>query len=259
MFSVGVPTGCACHTPQPDFPLSWTQLMEKADWSITLRTFGMLGGSEDKRREADALRADAEALLARAFAENRLQARACFGVWPAERAGDDIVVQGGSVLHTMRQQAVSDKPRLALADFLPAQGGYVGAMQVAIGGAQEWAAELDAANDPYSALLVAAVANMLAEALAECTQDVVESIWPVDASRMIRPACGYPSQPDHSEKRTVFSLLDATTRTGTTLTETHMMQPASAVCALIFNHPAAQYFAVGSVGEDQLADYEARK
>ncbi len=259
VFSVGVPTGCACHTPQPDFPLSWTQLMEKADWSITLRTFGMLGGSEDKRREADALRTDAEALLARAFAENRLQARACFGIWPAERAGDDIVVQGGSVLHTMRQQAVSDKPRLALADFLPAQGGYVGAMQVAIGGAQEWSAELDAANDPYNALLVAAVANMLAEALAECTQDVVESVWPVDASRMIRPACGYPSQPDHSEKRTVFSLLDATTRTGTTLTETHMMQPASAVCALIFNHPAAQYFAVGSVGEDQLADYEARK
>ena len=260
VYTVGVPAGCSCHTPQPDFPLSWQQIVDRADWSITLRTFGMLGGADDKRREADVLRADAEAILAQAISESRLKAKACCGIWPAERAVDDIVLQDGTRLYTMRQQAVSDSPRLALADFVAAQGGYVGAMQVAICGAEEWAAEFNVANDPYSALLVAAVANMLAEALAECTQAVIESeLWPVTNSRMIRPACGYPSQPDHSEKQTVFALLDATHHTGTTLTETCMMQPVASVCALVFNHPAAQYFAVGHIGDDQRADYEARK
>ena len=131
-------------------------------------------------------------------------------------------------------------------------------MQLSITGADEWSAELNAANDPYNALLISALANMLAEALAECTQRCVEQVWPIDGTSMVRPACGYPSQPDHQEKRTVFSLLNATERTGTTLTETGMMQPASAVCALIFNHYAASYFAVGPISEEQRADYEAR-
>ena len=259
VFTVGVPEGCACHHPQPDFPLSWEQLLAKADWSITLRTFGMHNArTEEKKREADKLRTDAEALLNRALAEGRIHARSCFGIWPAARCGDDIEVQGGAVLYSLRQQKVSDKPRIALADFVQEKNGYVGAMQMAITGADEWSAELNAANDPYNALLISALANMLAEALAECTQDCVEQIWPVAVSNMVRPACGYPSQPDHQEKRTVFSLLNATERTGTTLTETCMMQPSSAICALIFNHPSAQYFAVGSIGDDQRADYEAR-
>ena len=259
VFTVGVPFGCACHTPQPDFPLSWEQLLEKADWSITLRTFGMNAAkTEDKKREAEKLKADAEALLHRALKENRLQARSCFGIWPAHRQDDDMVVQGGSVLYSLRQQKISDKPRIALADFVSAQEGYVGAMQLAITGADEWSAELNAANDPYNALLIAAIANMLAEALAECTQDCIEQVWPVADSAMVRPACGYPSQPDHREKLTVFSLLNATERTGTTLTETCMMQPASAICALVFNHPDARYFAVGPIGDDQRIDYEIR-
>ncbi len=259
VFSVGVPAGCACHHPQPDFPLSWEQLLAKADWSITLRTFGMNAAkSEEKIREADKLRADAEGLLQRALLENRLQARACFGIWPAARQGDDLVVQDGTVLHSLRQQKISDKPRMALADFVSLDNGYVGAMQMAITGADEWSAELNAANDPYNALLIAALANMLAEALAECTQDCVQQVWPCVGSSMVRPACGYPSQPDHQEKRTVFSLLNATERTGTTLTETCMMQPASAICALIFNHPQARYFAVGPIGDDQRGDYESR-
>ena len=194
----------------------------------------------------------------RALAEGRIHARSCFGIWPAARCGDDIEVQGGAVLYSLRQQKVSDKPRVALADFVQEKNGYVGAMQMAITGADEWSAELNTANDPYNALLISALANMLAEALAECTQDCVEQIWPVAESNMVRPACGYPSQPDHQEKRTVFSLLNATERTGTTLTETCMMQPSSAICALIFNHPSAQYFAVGPIGDDQRADYEAR-
>lgn len=259
VFTVGVPEGCSCHHPQPDFPLSWQQLLDNADWSITLRTFGLTGAhTEEKKREAAALRADAEALLQRALKENRLRARACFGIWPAVRQQDDIVVQGGTVLHSLRQQKVSDKPRLALADFVAEQNGYVGAMQLSITGADEWSSELNAANDPYNALLISALANMLAEALAECTQRCVEQVWPIDGTSMVRPACGYPSQPDHQEKRTVFSLLHATEHTGTTLTETCMMQPASAVCALIFNHHAASYFAVGPISEEQRADYEAR-
>lgn len=259
VFTVGVPTGCSCHNPQPDFPLSWEQILNKADWSITLRTFGMNAAkTEEKLREAEQLRADAEALLKRALSENRLQARSCFAIWPATRQDDDMVVQDGTVLYSLRQQKVSDKPRVALADFIAPQNGYVGAMQMAITGADEWSAELNAANDPYNALLISAVANMLAEALAECTQDCVEQVWPVQGSSMVRPACGYPSQPDHQEKRTVFSLLNATQLTGTTLTETCMMQPSSAICALIFNHPEARYFAVGPIGDDQRADYEAR-
>lgn len=259
VFTLGVPTGCACHTPQPDFPLSWQQLKEAADWNIMLHTFGMLGrDSAEKVKEAQSLRADAEALLEKAIAEGRLQARGCFGIWAARKNGDDMLLPDGTVLYSMRQQKSSKSPRLALVDFVSEQGGYVGAMQVAIGGADEWAAEFNAANDPYNALLVAAVANMLAESLAECTQQIVEQVWPVEGSQMVRPACGYPSQPDHEEKRTVFTLLNATAHTGTTLTETCMMQPASAVCALIFNHPHARYFAVGAMGDDQRADYAAR-
>lgn len=259
VFTLGVPTGCACHTPQPDFPLSWQQLKDAADWNIMLHTFGMLGrDSAEKVREAETLRADATALLERAIAEGRLQARGCFGIWPACKNGDDMLLPDGTVLYSMRQQKVSNSPRLALVDFVSEQGGYVGAMQVAIGGADEWVAEFNAANDPYNALLVAAVANMLAEALAECTQQIVEQVWPVEGSQMVRPACGYPSQPDHAEKRTVFSLLNATEHTGTTLTETCMMQPAAAVCALIFNHPHAKYFAVGPIGDDQRSDYAQR-
>lgn len=259
VFTIGVPVGCACHTSQPDFPLSWQQLREVADWNIVLQTFGVLGrDSEDKRREAATLREDAAALLERALAEGRLQARGCFGIWKVKKNAEDLVLPDGKILHTLRQQKVSQSPRLALADFVPGTEGYVGAMQVTISGAEEWAAELNAANDPYNALLVSAVANMLAEAMAECTQSVAEQLWPVEGSQMIRPACGYPSQPDHAEKITVFSLLAATTHTGATLTETCMMQPASSVCALIFNHPHAAYFAVGPIGTDQRADYAAR-
>lgn len=259
VFSVGVPEGCTCHTPQPDYPLTWQQILDKADWTITLRTFDLLGGDVSKQHEASRLRADAETLLQRALKEKRLKARACFGIWPAVHEGaEDLMLPDGTVLHSLRQQKPSLSRCLALADFVDAGQGYVGAMQVSVCGADEWAAELNAACDPYNALLIAAVANMLAEALAECVQDVVTQLWPVAGSSMIRPACGYPSQPDHAEKRTVFALLEAGRRTGACLTETCMMSPASSVCALLFNHPQARYFTVGVLGADQRADYERR-
>ncbi len=280
IFTVGVPCRCTCCAPAPgrepdvapDFALSWEQLMQRADWSILLRTFEMQDvwnpargamhdhAPADKVRQAQELMEDARELMRRQEKESRFQARACFGIWPARREGDDIVVQGGTVLHTLRQQKESRSPRLSLADFVSPQpqGGYVGALQLSITGAEAWETELNAAHDTYNALLCGALSHMLAEALAECAQDCIRQIWPEDGSAIIRPACGYPSQPDHAEKGTVFALLNATERTGATLTESFMMRPASSVCALLFNHPQARYFAVGTIGEDQKEDYEAR-
>ncbi len=271
VFTVGVPFGCSCHDPQPDFPLTWEALMERADWSILFSFFEMKGVWNPARGEfhADApaarlaearlLQADALGLFRRACAENRFRARAAFGIWPARVEGDDIVVQGGSVLHTLRQQKAGDagKPRFALADFVAPAGkpGYVGAMQLSVTGADAWAAEFEGAGDSYNALLCPALSCMLAEALAECTQGCMAELW---GGNVIRPACGYPSQPDHEEKRTVFSLLNAAELTGASLTDTCMMQPLASVCALVFNHPQARYFAVGAIGDDQRRDYEVR-
>lgn len=270
IMTVGVPDRRACF--QPDFPVRWESLLERADWSIMLRVFDMHdvwnparnalhdNAPAEKAAQAETLLADAHALLRRAIEENRLQARSCFGIWPAHRVDDDIVVQGGTTLHTLRQQKASDKPRLALADFVPPVPcqGYVGAMQLSITGADSWADELNASHDTYNALLIAALANMLAEALAELTHECVNTVWPTESSVSIRPACGYPSQPDHAEKRIIFDLLQATERTGAQLTESCMMQPSSSVCALLFNHPQARYFAVGPIADDQREDYEKR-
>lgn len=272
VFTVGTPCGCSCCHPAPDFPLTWQEIMDCADWSILLRVYDMqhvwnparqaphADAPAEQLAQAESLMSDARTMLETAIREDRLHARACFGIWPAHREGDDIRLQGGVKLHTMRQQKQSDKPRIALADFVPPAPyeGYVGAMQLSVSGAEAWSSELEKANDTYSALLCQALANMLAEALAECTQKCVESVWTVGEGAAIRPACGYPSQPDHAEKRIVFDLLDAPTRTGASLTDTCMMQPAASVCALIFHHPQARYFAVGPMGDDQYADYEAR-
>lgn len=272
VFTVAVPLGCPCCTRQPDFPVSWDELMQHADWSILLRFFEMqdvwnparqamhANAPEEKVQIAQGLMDDARALLSRAASENRLHARACFGIWPAHAVGDDIVVQGGRVLHTMRQQKETDKVRLALSDYVAPEPheGYVGALQLSITGGDEWAAEFNAEHDTYNALLVPALCSMLAEALAEVANAKVNEVWPTDNSVSIRPACGYPSQPDHAEKRTVFALLNATQLTGGTLTENDMMHPLASVCALLFNHPQAKYFAVGPIGDDQREDYDNR-
>ncbi len=273
VYTVAVPQGCSCCGKTPDFAVSREKLMERADWSILLRIYGLQDvwnpvracmhpdAPAEKMAQAAELMRDARALIERGLAESRLHARACFGVWPAQSVGDDIEVQGGTVLHTLRQQKQADKPRIALADFVaPApHAGYVGAMQLSVSGAEQWAAEFRELHDSYNAILCEAVANMLAEALAECTQECALQVWPKPGgSAFIRPACGYPCQPDHAEKRTVFALLNATEHTGSSLTDTCMMTPAASVCALLFNHAAARYFAVGPIGADQRADYEQR-
>lgn len=269
-FTAAVVQGCKCCQSHPDFELSWNDLEKHADWSILLRYFEMQDvwnparnalhehAPADKVAEAGQLLADARSLLA--MAPEHLQARAVFGIWPAARKQDDIVLENGTVLHSLRQQKRSSRPRLALADFVATAGssGYVGALQLSVTGGDAWAAAFNAEHDTYRALLCSALCSMLAEALAECTQECINSVWPAEGSHSIRPACGYPSQPDHREKETVFALLDASAYTGAMLTETAMMQPAASVCALLFNHPEARYFAVGECGDDQRSDYERR-
>ncbi len=273
VFTVAVSRRDEGEVHTSDYELTLDALLQKADWSILLRFYGLhdvwhpirkcmhADAPADKVAQAEELMRDAAALIERGFADNHLQARACFGVWPAQREEDDIAVQGGVVLHTLRQQKQSANPRLALADYVAPSPyvGYVGAMQLSVSGADKWAAEYNAAHDSYNAILCEAAANMLAEALAECTHECVLQVWPEqNGSVLIRPACGYPSQPDHAEKKTVFDLLHASEHTGCSLTDTYMMSPVASVCALLFNHSMARYFAVGSIGDDQRADYEAR-
>ncbi|GGK19729.1 methionine synthase [Deinococcus malanensis] len=245
--------------------------------------------------EARQLFEDAQALLQRVIAEGLLTARGVIGLWPAHREGDDIVVAAGSHtdtldhhthelaagraavapatrLHTLRQQRDQTTPNTALADFVALRGDHIGAFAVAIHGAEELARAYEAAHDDYNSILVKAVADRLAEAFAEKLHRDVrirhwgyapdESLANEDLIREryagIRPAPGYPAQPDHTEKRTLFELLGAE-EAGLALTESCAMTPAAAVSGLYFAHPDAQYFAVGRIGRDQVEDYARRK
>ncbi|MGM9319709.1 methionine synthase [Deinococcus aquaticus] len=248
--------------------------------------------------EARKLFADAQALLQRAIDEGLLTARGVIGLWPAERDGDDIAVQVGPDvpagetldfathelaagrealpgvvhLHTLRQQREQNTPNVALADFIAPHGDHIGAFAVAIHGADELARAFEAEHDDYNSILVKAVADRLAEAFAEkLHRDVRTRHWgyaPDEALRNddlirerydgIRPAPGYPAQPDHTEKRTLFRLLDAQ-EIGLELTESCAMWPAAAVSGFYFAHPDSRYFAVGRIGRDQVEDYAQRK
>ena len=175
-------------------------------------------------------------------------------------------------LHTLRQQRDQTTPNTALADFIAYKGDHIGAFAVAIHGAEELAREFEAQHDDYNAILVKAVADRLAEAFAEkLHRDVRVRHWgyaPDEALdntdlikeryQGIRPAPGYPAQPDHTEKRTIFRLLSAED-IGLSLTESCAMFPAAAVSGLYFAHPDARYFAVGRIGRDQVEDYARRK
>ena len=226
---------------------------------------------------------DARALLDRVVAEGLLTARGVVGLWPARRRGDDVEVfdrapAGGTpgepvaVLHTLRQQRERAGAYQALADFVAPAGDHVGAFAVAIHGAAEVAAAAEAAGDDYAAIMIKAVADRLAEAFAEWLhREVRVSLWgyaPDEALPNeelireryvgIRPAPGYPAQPDHTEKLTLFALLGAE-EVGMALTESMAMTPTSAVSGLYFAHPEARYFAVGKIDRDQVADYAGRK
>ena len=172
-----------------------------------------------------------------------------------------IRIQRGSEEISAFRGLGKTNPRLALAVFIAPEGvrDYVGAMAVSIHGSRRWAKEWEARNDSSRALLVSSLADRLVEAFAAIAHDKLRLLWNIPEGSGVRPACGYPSQPDHQEKETVFTLLHAREEAGMSLTETWMMQPVSSVCALVFSHPESAYFSVGATGEDQQEDYASRK
>jgi 5-methyltetrahydrofolate--homocysteine methyltransferase len=181
-------------------------------------------------------------------------------------------------LHTLRQQSAKrpGQPNYALADFIAPKSGvpdYVGGFAVSVHGADAFADAFKRAHDDYNAILVQALADRLAEAFAERLHERVRrEFWGYapdedltndelirERYRGIRPAPGYPACPDHTEKRTLFDLLDAERTTGVTLTESYAMHPGAAVSGFYFAHEGARYFGVGKLNRDQLEDYAARK
>jgi len=273
--------------------LELAELVRYIDWTPLFTTWELKGSFprilEDPLvgETARSLHRDAEAMLARIVAERWVRADAVVGLWPANSQGDDIVVfaderrgEPVATLHTLRQQMGRDAahPNHALADFIaPADSGvadYVGAFAVTAGHREaERSAEFTRANDDYNGILFKALCDRLAEALAERTHEWVrreawgyapaESLSGADLLaeryRGIRPAPGYGCQPDHTEKGTLFSLLDASARAGIELTESYAMLPGSSVSGIYLSHPQSRYFGVGRIGADQLEDYAARK
>lgn len=234
--------------------------------------------------EASKIFADAQKLLKRIIEEKRFRARSVVGLFPANSDGDDVELYDNEGLpigkiHTLRQQKrkVKGDTYYALADFVaPKESGKVdtcGAFAVCIEGVDTFAKEFEDAHDDYSSIMVKALGDRFAEALAEYTHAKVrKELWgyaPDEALdnealikeqyRGIRPAAGYPSQPDHTEKELIWQLLDAETNTGASLTESFAMNPGSAVSGLYFGHPEAKYFQVGPMARDQFVDYGQRK
>jgi 5-methyltetrahydrofolate--homocysteine methyltransferase len=235
--------------------------------------------------QARDLHADATALLDRIIREGLLRARGVYGFWPANADGDDIVLWADGdrrreltrfpMLRQQREKA-DEKAHYSLADFVAPVGSgladHVGAFAVTAGlGTEELAGGFEAAHDDYSAIMAKALADRLAEAFAELMHERARREWGYGAGeafapeeladepyRGIRPAFGYPACPDHTEKQRLFDLLEAE-EAGLSLSESFAMLPASSVSGLYIAHPAARYFAVGSIGRDQVEDYAARK
>ncbi|MGH8697919.1 MAG: vitamin B12 dependent-methionine synthase activation domain-containing protein, partial [Burkholderiales bacterium] len=227
---------------------------------------------------------DAQAMLERIITERWLTANAVIGIYPANSVGDDIEVYAddtrrevATVFRCLRQQAkkAADRHNLCLADFVAPPGvrDYLGLFAVTAGvGCDAHVARFEAAHDDYSAIMLKALADRLAEAFAELMHERVrKDFWGyagdealaaealiAEQYRGIRPAPGYPACPDHTEKGPLFELLDAPA-VGITLTESYAMWPAAAVSGFYFSHPGSQYFAVGKIGRDQAEDYARRK
>jgi 5-methyltetrahydrofolate--homocysteine methyltransferase len=215
---------------------------------------------------------DALALLERITSGSELQARGVYGFWPAHREGDDVILDGNSSFHFLRQQTAygDSRPNRSLADFVAPSDDHLGAFAVSIHGADELAAQFEAEHDDYHAIMVKALADRFAEAFAEHLHELARREWYeagpklsneeliAERFRGIRPAFGYPACPDHTEKRTLFDLLDAR-EVGLELTETCAMLPAAAVSGIYLAHPQARYFSVGRIGRDQAEDYARRK
>jgi 5-methyltetrahydrofolate--homocysteine methyltransferase len=229
---------------------------------------------------------DAQQLLKNVISGQLLCARAVYGFWPANALEDDIELYTDEsrkdvlvTLHTLRQQLqkAQGEPNYALADFIaPKSSGvpdYIGAFAVTAGhGLRELCAKFEKDHDDYNSIMAKALADRLAEALAEWLHKRAREEWSYgrgenlstedlirERYRGIRPAPGYPALPDHTEKRTLFDLLHAEKNASIQLTETYAMLPASSVSGFYFSHPSAQYFSVGRIDGEQLDDYSRRK
>jgi 5-methyltetrahydrofolate--homocysteine methyltransferase len=258
---------------------SLAALREYIDWTFFFHAWELKGKfpaileSPSHGAAARELFAHARELLDEIQANDWLKARGVYGFWPARAEGDDIALEEGVRFPMLRQQVDhgDDKPYLSLADFVAPAGDHIGAFAVTAGiGVDELAARLTAEHDDYRAIMVKALADRLAEAFAEHLHEVVRRSWYetgpsltneeliAEKYRGIRPAFGYPACPDHSEKQTLFSILDARS-IGMDLTESGAMTPTAAVAGLYFAHPQSRYFMVGKVGRDQVQDYARRK
>ena len=274
-----------------DYPLA--EIAARIDWTPFFLAWELHGrypkilDDEIVGEEAKKLFADAQAMLQRIIAEKWLQARAVIGLFPANRVGDDVEIYADEsrsrvamTYHTLRQQGEkpTGKPNLALADFVaPKESGvkdYLGGFAVTAGiGIDARVADYEKNHDDYSAILLKALADRLAEAFAELVHERVRrEFWAyapdealsnddmiAEKYRGIRPAQGYPACPEHSEKGALFELLQAPHNAGMTLTESYAMLPTAAVSGFYFAHPESTYFALGKIGRDQVEDYARRK
>jgi 5-methyltetrahydrofolate--homocysteine methyltransferase len=268
------------------------ELARYIDWTPFFQTWELAGKYPQilqDEKVGDAARGlfkDAQVLLKKIVDEKWLTARAVIGFWPANLKGEDDIVLFGDkarkfplqTLHTIRQQMSREngKPNLALADFIAPEGvaDYIGGFAVTAGiGEEKHIKAFEAKKDDYSAILVRALADRLAEAFAERMHEKVRrEYWGYAAAENfsneeliaekysgIRPAPGYPAQPDHTEKGTLFKLLDAEANAGIKLTESFAMWPGSSVSGFYFSHPESRYFGVGKIERDQVEDYAKRK
>ena len=268
---------------------SLSELAEYIDWSPFFQTWELRGQypailSDEKQGEAArSLFEDAQTMLDRIVKEKWFSPKAVVGFWPANSSGDDISLWTDeerrvklTTLHSLRQQTFkrNDRANIALSDFIAPEGqDYIGGFVVTAGNEEDdIARQYDAKNDNYSSIMVKALADRFAEAFAErmheyvrnelwgyADEDYVASDLIAEPYNGIRPAPGYPAQPDHTEKATLWKLLDAENATGVALTESFAMWPASSVSGLYIGHPDSYYFGVGKVEKDQVIDYAHRK
>ena len=282
-----VPSFTGTKTLEPKI----ADLVEYIDWTPFFHAWELRGVWDREKKllktkneggaaEAKKLYAEACEYLKQLIAENRLEAKGIYGFFPANAVGDDIAVfnDDGSErtrFHTIRQQLkkTSGKPNVALSDWVsPEKKDYIGGFVIGIHGADEYAKELDEANDPYGSIMVKAIADRLAEACAEMLHHRARIDWGYETEgeltkdalihenyQGIRPAPGYPAQPDHTEKPILFELLGASEATGVTLTESCAMHPGAAVSGIYFSHPDSHYFALSELQKDQIEDYAKRK
>jgi 5-methyltetrahydrofolate--homocysteine methyltransferase len=273
-----------------NFPLA--TLREFIDWSPFFHTWGLKGiyprilEHETQGVQARQLFAEGNALLDSIIQKNLITARGVYGLFPASAVGDDVELYTDDTrtrvlerFHFLRQQSNKEgsEPCRSLADFIaPKETGladHIGAFAVTSGiGLKELCDRFRAENDDYNAIMAEALADRLAEAFAECLHKRVREEWGYGCEeglsnaeliqekyRGIRPAAGYPACPDHTEKGTLWRLLDVQAKTGMLITESFAMWPGSSVSGLYFAHPKSRYFSLGKIDRDQVADYSQRK